>query len=65
MPNTTTRVIDELDYFSTSMDIGLAEPIPGEEFDIVVVLPRARDRVERRFTRCFKRHQAGKARYKK
>lgn len=62
---TTTRVIDELDYFSTSMDIGLAEPFPGEQHDIVVVLPRARDRAERRFTRRFKRHQAGKARSKK
>ena len=64
MPNTTTRVIDAEDYL-TSLEMELAEPIPGEQFDIVVVLPRARDRAERRFTRCFKRHQASKARYKK
>ena len=57
-------LIDAEDYFKT-LAMELAEPIPGEQFDIVVVLPRARDRAERRFTRCFKRHQAGKPRYKK
>jgi hypothetical protein len=58
--NTTTRVIDADDFFST-FEKELTEPIPGEQFDIVVVLPRTRDHAERRVWG----KPTGKPRYKK
>jgi hypothetical protein len=64
MPTAIIDIVDPEDYYSTGLR-ALAEPISGEEHDIVVVQTRTMDRAQRRYTRRFKRHQAAKAMSKK
>ena len=58
------KVVREDDYYLTGV-LALAEPIPGEEHDIVVSRRPRTDRRNRRYCRPVKPHNGKVARSKK